>query len=63
MIDLREGIDSPTNFKRNTPAFLERLVILGESGPTSSSKVALAQGPAPIILSATYRGRLRWRAR
>jgi prevent-host-death family protein len=25
MIDLTEGIDSLTNFKRNTPAFLDRL--------------------------------------
>jgi prevent-host-death family protein len=25
MIDLNEGIDSLTNFKRNTPAFLDRL--------------------------------------
>jgi prevent-host-death family protein len=30
MIDLTEGIDSLTNFKRNTPAFLDRLRASGQ---------------------------------
>lgn len=30
MIDLTDGIDSLTNFKRNTPAFLDRLCASGQ---------------------------------
>lgn len=44
MIDLTEGIDSLTNFKRNTPAFLDRLKESG--GPL----VLTVNGKAKVVV-------------